>query len=214
MKHSRLIVLAVVAALAGVLVLRESLAQPKPAGPAAPAAPANTRVAVCDLVKIFANYQRTKDAEVRLTEKNRELKNQDEVLKTKLEAKEEELKGLLAGSPAYEKALDDLAQTSVTRETLVKTETAKQQRQHRIKSAEFYNDILKAAAQVAKDQGYDIVLNNDESSADSNETIYTLMGRKKVLFNSPAVDITDTVLLKLNEDYKAASKAGPAKTAP
>jgi Skp family chaperone for outer membrane proteins len=189
----------------GVAVLKDSWAQTRPAADAP--APATTRVAVVDVVKVFANYQRAKDQELRLQEHRKEVKAENEKRSKNIESMELELKDALApGSPEFQKRLDELTKASIDRETWLKFEDAKETQERYRLSDEMYKDILKTVAEVAKDQNFQIVISSDESNAESKPDVFRKIERKKVLYAAPGLDITDSVLTKINDAYKAGKK--------
>lgn len=200
MKLSRLALIGTLAVLAGTVLLNQSFAQPKP-----PVA-TGTSVAVCDVVKVFGNYQKAKDLEAKLIENRRNLKAEDDKRVKQLESLEQTLKALNPTSPDYISTLNDLTEQTIARETWMKFQGAKETKERVRLTEEMYKEIVKIAGTIAKEQGYQIVLSADETTAEPNPDIEKLISQRKVLYADPSIDLTDTVMARLNEAYKAAAK--------
>ena len=205
MNRKRMLALVVLALLAGVLAMGDLLAQSRPG--AAGAAPASVRIAVCDMVKIYSNYQKAKDLRVRVEEGRRNFKSEDELRGKKIERITAELKELKTGSKEYDARVNELAKLTIERETLQKFEDNRNVREYYRMSEDIYTELQKAAADVAKENGFHIVLNSDDTSpSDDKPDLFARMERKKVLYSDPALDITDAIVARMNQQYKAEKK--------
>lgn len=204
LKTVKMLVLALTALAAIALLFAQVQAQPAPVPKAMPQA----KVAVCDIVKIFANYQKAKDIEAKLREARRTVDAEDEKRKTKITAMENELmEGLDPASKEYETRLAELTRLNIERETWLKFEE-KRQGMDRYRLTELmYKEVLKAVAGVAKDQDVQLVLSSDDTVPGRLDA-YRQVENKKVLYSDGALDITDTVVGRLNDQYKASTK-GP-----
>lgn len=206
MKLSRLALIGTLALLAGTVLLNQSFAQPKPPAATAAASTTGTRVAVCDVVKVFGNYQKAKDLEAKMIENRRNLKAEDDKRIKQLESLEQTLKALNPTSPDYISTLNDMTEQTIARETWMKFQGAKETKERIRLTEEMYKEIVKLAGTIAKEQGYQIVLSADETTAEPNPDIEKLISQRKVLYADPSIDLTDTVMARLNEAYKAAAK--------
>ena len=206
MKHTRLIVLVILTGLAFALALSDLMAQSKPASPA-DAAPAAVRTAVCDLVKTYTNYQRAKDLRIKVEESRRNFKSEDELRAKKIDSLTAELKELNPSSKEYETRLNELAKLTIERETLQKFEDARNMREFYRMSEEIYDEVRKAAGDVAREKRFHLVVTSDDTPPrDDKADLFDRMERKKVLYNDPSLDITDAIVAKLNEQYKTEKK--------
>jgi len=79
-------------------------------------------------------------------------------------------------------------------------------REHRRYTKQLYEEILAVVAQVAKQRGIDVVLYVEREVVQTEDTreLLTMIERRKVLYASDQVDLTQTVLARLNEAYRAA----------
>jgi Skp family chaperone for outer membrane proteins len=69
---------------------------------------------------------------------------------------------------------------------------------------QLFKDVLQATSEVAKEKGFDLVLEKSEPelpAASSNELKLTI-STHKVLFNSGCEDITDAVMAKIDAAEK------------
>jgi Skp family chaperone for outer membrane proteins len=205
MNRRRMLVLVVLASVAVVLAMGDLLAQSKPG--AAQVVPAITRVAVCDMVKIYSNYQKAKDLRVKVEEGRRNFKSEDELRGKKIESLNAELKELKVGSKEYDARVSELAKLTIERETLQKFEDNRNVREYYRMSEDIYSELQKAAADVAKENGVQLVLNSDDTSpSDDKPDLFARMERKKVLYSDPAMDITDAIVARMNQQYKTEKK--------
>jgi Skp family chaperone for outer membrane proteins len=200
MTRSRVLVIGIVAVAAGMFLWRESSAQPKPAMPAA------TKVAVCDIVKLFSNYERHKDLKQKFADRERANKLEDERRTKQIDSIDKELQGLLAGSKEYEARLAELTRLGIERETWIKYEKARDVRERMRAVEEMHKEILATVAAVAKEQGVQVVFSSDESPFDQTADIYRQVEARKALYVDPSIDLTDAVLARLNDAYKAKPK--------
>jgi Skp family chaperone for outer membrane proteins len=205
MKNSKFWILAAAVAVVSALILKDVVAQSKP--DVVPDPNSNTRVAVVDVVKIFANYQRAKDLEIKLTERRKTIKLEDEGRAKKIESMEQELRdGLNPASAEYEKRLGELTKASVERESWLKFEDAREMQERFRLTDDMYKEVCKVTGVVARQLNFQLVINSDDTNADPKQDIFRKIDRKKVVYAESSIDITDQVLSKLNELYKAGNK--------
>jgi len=202
MKATQIGLLLVAALAAGALVLSQSSAQP-----ASRPAPA-TRVAACDVVEVFNNYQRAKDLTARLEEKRKAITAENDQRKKAIDAVNMELSGLKEGSPEHEKRLGEMQRLEIERKAYLQFQEAVVMREHHRLTRDMYDQIRKVVAQVAREQGYQIVLyrERDEQPTESTPELLQLIERRKVLYCDDSVDVTAAVLGKLNQSYAGEGK--------
>jgi Skp family chaperone for outer membrane proteins len=197
--------LVVLASVAVALAMGDLLAQSRPG--AVLAAPASIRIAVCDMVKIYSNYQKAKDLRVRVEEGRRNFKSEDELRGKKIESITAEMKELKTGSKEYDTRVNELAKLTIERETLQKFEDNSNMREYYHMSEEIYTELQKVAAEVAKENGFHLVLNSDDTApSDDKPDLFARMERKKVLYSDPSLDITDAIVARMNQQYKTEKK--------
>ena len=94
----------------------------------------------------------------------------------------------------------------------MKLEQSKATREHQGLTEAMYREILDVIQTVAKEQGDTLVLYRDDIDlkSDSITELLSKITRRKVLYSDPGMDITDLVLARLNERYKAGTNRVPA----
>ena len=191
----------VAVALCAVVVRNEVLAQPEPA-----ATRAATRMAVCDIVQVFNSNQKAKDVRNVLDGKRKSVAAENETRGKALDAKRMELAAYKEGSPQYEKTLQDMQRMGMEHKIWMEMKNADLLREHRRYTKQLYEEILAVIAQVAKQRGIDVVLYVEREVVQTEDTreLLTMIERRKVLYASDQVDLTQTVLARLNEAYRAA----------
>ncbi len=199
MKGSKRLILAVVVLLGGAVWLGRSFAQNTviSAGP--------TRVAVCDVVQLFNNYQRAKDAGEKLNEGREAIRVENQKRIEAIENLRAQLGGLLEGSPEHEQKLNDVQLQEIQRQAWLKFEDTRLMREHHTMTKDMYNELREAVSQVAQEHGFTLVLYHMRGELESTETPQLLqqIQQRKVLYVAKDVDLTDIVLKRLNDNYQA-----------
>ena len=193
--------LIVVAALA--LAWQTGIAQNAAKAPV-PAA----RVAVCDIASVFNRYQRATDLSNQFNERRDRIKEQDKTKGEQMDQVEKMLKELKSDSKEYQEQSATMEKLTVERTVWRKMQEQAVIKDHRDLTEQMYQEIIKVIAQLAKDQGYDLVLYLDAAEMNS-ETTSELLGKiaqRKVLYCDPSMDITETVLQRANAAYTASKK--------
>ena len=201
MKRPGVYLLAVIVIAVAALVLRDALAQG-----GATRAPAASRIAVCDIVQLFNNYQRRQDLEKKLEVRLRGLQAEDQRRGKAIDALKLELKGLKEGSQEHEKRHRELRRQTIDRQVWRQTEREAAMREHHRLVKEMYAEITKLIAAVAKQRDYHLVIFHEPQEIDSKtsaELLSRIAGRK-VLYADRRFDITPLVLRQLNDAYRAA----------
>lgn len=194
--HVLLLCLAVLAG-AGLLCLSRTDAQVAPStGP--------SKVAVCNIVDVFKEYQRAQDETETLNKKRDAFAAERDKRQKKLEALQVELDGFKPGSEAHEDALQRMQKQMLEFRVWEQFQQNLILRNHRRLTEEMYGQIKDAIEQVAKQRGIDVVvqLEAGELQARNVEELIAQIDRRKVLYHNPGIDITEIVLQKVNEAYR------------
>jgi len=199
MKRSALLLTVMIAFGTTAVLLRHSFAQ----APAPPPAP-STRVAVCDVAKVFNNYQRAKDLTTEFEQRRRRIKAEDERRSARLKQLEATISALKPGSKEHDARLAEYMRASIERQVWRKMEEELAIREHRRLTEEMYKEILGAIDAVAKARGFDLVIyleNVPVASATTTELLNKI-AQRKVLYHDPRIDLTQTVLQRVNSRYR------------
>jgi len=191
------------AGLGGGLLLREGFAQPA----IPPAAAAPTRVAVCDIGQVFNNNERSKSLRDVLDGRRKAVEQENEKRGKAIEAAQLELGAYKEGSAQYEKTLADIQRLTIDRKVWLEFQNAMVIREHQRLTREMYDQILKIIEELAVQRGLDVVLyvEREMTESDSTRELVGMIERRKVLYARQGTDITEAVLTRLNQAYRAAT---------
>lgn len=200
MRLSRWILVAVVFVGVAAMVLRDSLAQSATSRPV----PAATRIATVDLLELFDNYRKAKDLLDGLNHRKNDSEAEDAKRKEGLDRIEAELSNLVPNSAEYEKRFNELQRQGIDREVWRNFDKAALAREYHRLTRDLYGEIRVAVAQVAKEQGIGIVFYSEHKDIPTTnmQDLSKVIETRKVLYSEPELDITETVLKRLNESSK------------
>ncbi len=199
MKAARVYVLVIAVLLGGAVLLDRSFAQP----PSTAGGP--TKVAVCDVVKVFKNYNRAKDLTAALNGKRETVTAEAEKRLQAINTIGMELEELVRGSKEYERRFNEARRLTIERTVWLKFEEDLMMRDHHRLTKEMYQETIKMVGLIAQERGVQIVLSRMSEDLQSENTPQLLqqIERRKALYATDDVDMTDTVLKRLNEAYRA-----------
>lgn len=170
---------------------------------AAPASP--TRVAVCDIEEIYGNYSRATDLVAKLNQNREALRAENEERGRAISAIQMELEGLKEGSQEYQDRYNEVQRLTIERQAWLQFKEAVTLREHSRLTSQMYDEINQAVETIAKEAGYQIVLFKQRPELRGGETrdVLEQIRSRKVLYSDPSVDITQAVLTRLNDAYRA-----------
>jgi hypothetical protein len=98
----------------------------------------------------------------------------------------------------------DILQAEAEYKVWLEMEDVRLKSEHMAWLRKIYDDVRAEVAAVAKESGYDLVLTYDELSQDipDSAALRREIVMKKVIFSSDRIDITDTVLARLNQTFE------------
>ncbi len=163
-----------------------------------------TKVAVCDLIRVFADYQRAQDLTTKLNERKGSIEAENRKRVTKLEGLKMTMEGYKPGSKEHTKVLDDFKRQMIGLKVWLEIERDSVLADHRRLTEEMFKQIRDAIATVAKERNIDLVIQlaPKELNARNYEELVAQIDRRKVLYNTQDIDITKTVLQLINESYQ------------
>jgi Skp family chaperone for outer membrane proteins len=211
MKTPRLlIVIGAIVAAALSCWLAAAYAQSGAPGPTAPAKANPTTVAVADLLHITDGLEELRDIKAQLAAKETRLKAEDAERGKAITQLQSDLD--MAGSNPAEKAriLKQLRQKIGELKVWREVSNLELQQDQADQTELLYRKCLDAIGRVAQQVGADLVLFKEQQPDFRNADIRTLAGliqMRKVLWSAPSLDITDQVVLMMNNEYK--NKGGP-----
>ena len=164
-----------------------------------------TRVAVCDIEQIYANYDRARGLIEKLNDSRQATLKENEDRGKSIETLQMELEQLKVGSKEYEDRFNELQRLTIERQSWLQLKEAIILREHARLTTEMYGEITGAIERIARQDGYDVVLFRENKALESREPkeILDQIRSRKVLYANPACDITQRVLSSMNEAYRS-----------
>ncbi len=194
--------------LGGAALLTLVSDNPASAQPSGAVASPGGRIAVVDFVRIFDECAQIKDLNDLIRQKQEALKAEAEQRRDVIESKQLEFAALRVGSLDYETRRKDLMRLRMEANVWLQMSEQDLDKQKFDWTRIIYEDALKAAADVAKQNGYDIILQKKEFDAEKIEptvaNIRRIIQDRSVVYAAPEVDVTTPVIRRLDASYKAA----------
>lgn len=162
------------------------------------------RVAVCNVVDVLAQYQRVKDMTAMFDERLGALEAENTRRLKALEQLQTELSGYQPDSDPYNTTLRKWQEQTIQHRVWKEMEEQLILKERVRVMEEMYSDIKQAIRDVAEAQGIDLVLQRspEQIEAKSATELVSQIDRRKVLYNTDALDISPAVLQRLNENYR------------
>ena len=202
MKRKRMIVLAVVVAASGLLLLNQTLAQPKAQPASAPAQEA--LVAVCDVTTILGKYRRMKDSDTEFKKRDEEIKawNLKEI--RALQTEQKKLNEIKEGTEDFRKQLKALREREIQVKARSAVERDALQLDSFLRMRAIYREVEKMIGLVARERNHQIVLHRGPGpmTAQSLKELLTLVQKPNIVYHADHADVTQIVLDRLNSTYQ------------
>lgn len=166
-------------------------------GPSRPAI-----IASVDLEKVFNDSGLRAEAEIELDQLKHQF--QEEVTALRKEAKrlEQDLDGLVPGTPQYKRGEGKFKQTALDLRALVEFNKAKLGARRAEARKEIFDQIVRAAGSFAGAHGIDYILADDSRvnlQEGSELQIVQQISLRRVVYADPAFDITDELIGWINQ---------------
>jgi Skp family chaperone for outer membrane proteins len=164
--------------------------------------------AVLDLVRIFNECAQIQDLNQMIREKSDGFTKEATQRKKVIEDKQMELSAFKVGSPDWEARRKDLVRLNIEANVWLKV-TEQQVEQEKFDWTRIiYEKAVQLSAEIAKERGYDVVVQKTEfKPEDIEQTVQNLrrvIQDRSVIYNTSDIDITEQVVRKMDSDYKAA----------
>ncbi len=158
------------------------------------------KIGVVSVRKIFQDCKRNTKYRQEMTAERDKIEAELESLSKDIDASKSKLKMLKQGSADYLSGMKDVFDKQASLQA--KQEYFKRQMDVREQTVveQLFKDVIKATGEVAKEKGFDIVLEKSEPdlpAANSNE-LTLVISTHKVLYSSGCEDITDAVMAKVD----------------
>jgi len=166
------------------------------------------KIGIVDINDIFDNYEKRKDLDQQLKDKETEFKEELESKKKVMIDLNEETQLLDLGSEQRNKNMEILERKNVELEGYAKL--AEKQLTKRYKNAfeKIYEEITKEVDAFGKENNYSLIIKKEKSDLQSNQIsdLQFKIGIRTVLYNSNRVEVTSNITDRLNTRYKSEKK--------
>jgi len=180
------------------------------AGPAAGLASAqseqSTRIAIVDIQQVFNSLEEKTAIEADLRTRTQELQEKEEQRQKELQQLQSDLEILAKDSPAYKQKMEQLEMGAIELQAWRQFETKKLNRERALQIERLYNETLETIGSVAEENGYDLVLYQEQKpdfSGVKPEQIGGAIASRKVLWASDALELTEQVITRMNNEYES-----------
>lgn len=196
-----------------VLLASATIAQVTSEPDAKPALSGSHTVAVLDLVRIFNECAQIQDLNEMMKQQTEEAAKEAQQRRRVIEDKQSELSAFRPGTQDFVDRRKDLARLNIDANVWFKVTEQVMDQDKFDWTRVIYENVMKSTGEIARQRGFDVVLLRNEFKPDDIEQSVPALRRaiqeRSVVWNVPEIDITDLVIRKLDQDYKA---AGGAKT--
>ncbi len=169
-----------------------------------------TAVAVVDIAAVLDSMKEKMQIEADLRTQQEEDRSKAEAMASDLKALESDLDILARGTPAYDEKLQELDRKIIEVQSWQQYQQQKYQRESARQMIRLYQKISAKAGEVAKENGYDIVLYKDQpidvdfrkvEPKMISSVIKTLVSQRKMLWSSDEIDITEQLIQRMNNEF-------------
>jgi len=180
----------------------------------------SNKIAVVNPARVFAEMQETKDLRAKLEQ-------QRATIEAELKARQAKVKDLQAArdllkndSPQYQEADKAFMKEAIEFDTWSKITQAQLQGEQKQQMKTLFDKIVSATQEVATAQAIDLVLADQRPDLPENlgqisvDQLRTILNQRNVLHASEKVDLTDEVIAKVDEKYRAGGGAASGASAP
>ena len=176
------------------------------------AAPAGgTKVAVVNLLEVFNDFEQTKTVNEQMVAYRAKLTTDGEQRMQKAKEKKAMLDRFNPDTPDYRKQRKEYLSMMAENTFWQEEQKALVERNHRKWIEKTYDELMAEIGRVAKKQGYQIVITQEELDRSISDTklLMQQMITRKVVYAEESVDVTAVVLANLNAAF---AKAGGANS--
>lgn len=174
------------------------------------------RVACLDVVHVFAEYERQKDLTEEMRDIEQEMKREAERRETQLDNLQATLDAMSNDDPTKVKRQREMLQRQLDYKNWTDLMQADMSREVGLWTRKIYSEILVVAEEMALREGYDMIFYREAPDliGYDPQAVQEQIRMRKLIYASPATDITQTVLDKLNAAYRAQPKAQMLEISP
>jgi hypothetical protein len=172
------------------------------------------------LAKVLDKLQEKSDWEVQLTALQNQMRDEADSRKRKLEA---EIKQASSATDAAEqqRIAEQVVLEQLQLEQWATLKGGELDLENSLMWQSIYRNLREESAKLAESEGYDYIIVNDgtneimtnrEVKVPLAQQVLEQIGRRNIIFASPATDVSDKLIVRMNNTHAAApASVGPAK---
>jgi Skp family chaperone for outer membrane proteins len=174
------------------------------------------KVGVVKVAQVFEGYQMTRDLENRFDGRRRAIGDEAENRRKAMDNQRAALEAFDPASRDYAERREGLRRAAFEYKVWLEMEEQRLKEEHMAWLRMIYEDVCGAVAKAAQARGIDLVLTCDELSQDIPDSVALRQEilLKKVLYFSGRIDLTESVLRRLNEGYEEKGGAASLRQPP
>ena len=161
-------------------------------------------IVVVDVKKLFDSLKEKVDLEAKMKTGQVKLTAELNKKKAAIDKLKNALPGLRRGSPDYNAKRDELELKTIELQAWATLQERKVARTNVVQTGSLYHKMSASIAEISKSNGYDLVLYKERPLSlvgIKSTQISAVLQSRKVIYVSERLDITDLVVLKMNNDY-------------
>jgi len=164
-----------------------------------------TAVSVVDVFLVRGRLDEAKQIGAEMEQELQQFQQEDKVRTDKVKELEEDIKVLQQDSEALKQKQTELLYKAIETKTWREVKKAQLGSDHAIQLERLYHKIVDASKAVAELNGYDIVLAKERDidfSKNNSKEIDALISLRTLVWSRDEVEITESVIQKMNNDFK------------
>jgi Skp family chaperone for outer membrane proteins len=171
--------------------------------------PADLKIAICNPLTVAQKIQESKDIAEKAKADKKSLESTAAEKQEKLKAMQAELQLLIPDSPQFAEKNQSLLQASIEYEVWQKMSDLDLARKSKNSVRGLFDKIQSMTAQIAQAKGITLVIADRHIDLPDNidnmdqNTLEQLIMQRTVLYNDTKLDITQEVIVKMDEAYNA-----------
>lgn len=174
------------------------------------------RIGVVKIAQVFEGYRMTRDLEDRFDARRRAIGDEAESRRKAMDNRRAALEAFDPASRDYAERREELRRSAFEYKVWLEMEEQRLKEEHMAWLRMIYEDVCGAVAEAAQARGIDLVLTCDDLSEDVPDSVALRQEilLKKVLYFSERIDLTESVLRRLNESYEEKGGAASLRQPP
>ncbi len=165
--------------------------------------------AVVDVQAVFAKLDEKAAIEADITGQTEKLQNEGRNRQAQLKEIEADIKVTNVNSPTFKQLTEKLEKLVLEYQVWEKWSKRQLEVEKTLRIEQLYLKLVKAIGDMAKKNGYDLVLYKDQTGnfrSRSQQQAAAVIQLRKVLYSNEKLDISSALTKQLNNEYKAKKK--------